>query len=54
MTTGFVVDRFSYTPILLTAALLPLAGTAVLFAVGGTIQPVSRIVAEPRAAASLP
>lgn len=55
MTTGFVVDRFSYTPILLTAALLPLAGTAVLFAVGGTIRPVSPFVAaESRAAASLP
>ena len=35
MTTGYVVDRFSYTPILLTAALLPVVGTAVLFAVGG-------------------
>jgi ACS family hexuronate transporter-like MFS transporter len=52
--TGFVVDHFSYTPILLTAALLPIAGTAVLFGVGGTIRPVSHIVAEPRAAASLP
>jgi MFS transporter, ACS family, aldohexuronate transporter len=40
MTTGYVVDHFSYTPILLTAALLPLLGTAILFAVGGRIQRV--------------
>ena len=39
MTTGYVVDHYSYTPILLTAALLPIAGTAVLFAVGGRIRP---------------
>jgi ACS family hexuronate transporter-like MFS transporter len=38
MTTGYVVDRFSYTPILLTAAVLPIMGTAILFAVGGRIQ----------------
>jgi ACS family hexuronate transporter-like MFS transporter len=38
MTTGYVVDRFSYTPILLTAAGLPILGTAILFGVGGRIQ----------------
>jgi ACS family hexuronate transporter-like MFS transporter len=35
MTTGYVVDHYSYTPILLTAAVLPVIGTAVLFIVGG-------------------
>jgi MFS transporter, ACS family, aldohexuronate transporter len=55
MTTGYVVDRFSYTPILLTAALLPIVGTAVLFTVGGTIRPApAAIHAEPRAVGSLP
>ncbi len=37
-TTGFVTDRGSYTPILVTAGLLPLAATAVLFILGGPIR----------------
>ena len=41
LTTGWVVDHFSYTPVLLIAGLLPLLGTAVLFAVGGRIHPLS-------------
>jgi len=41
LTTGWVVDHFSYTPILLIAGLLPLFGTAVLFVVGGRIHPLS-------------
>jgi ACS family hexuronate transporter-like MFS transporter len=41
LTTGWVVDHFSYTPILLIAGLLPLFGTAVLFGVGGRIRPLS-------------
>jgi len=36
MTTGYVVDHYSYTPILLTAAGLPVVGTGVLFAIGTT------------------
>ncbi len=40
-TTGFVVDHFSYTPMLIVAGLLPLVGTAVLFALGG---PIKRVV----------
>jgi ACS family hexuronate transporter-like MFS transporter len=41
LTTGFVVDRFhSYTPILVTAGLLPVLGTAVLFLLGGPIRKV--------------
>ena len=41
LTTGWVVDHFSYTPVLLIAGLLPLFGTAVLFVVGGRIRPLS-------------
>jgi ACS family hexuronate transporter-like MFS transporter len=32
--TGIVVDRFSYTPIFVLVALMPLAGTAALFILG--------------------
>ena len=40
--TGAVVDRLhSYTPILIVAGLLPLAGTAVLFLVAGTGAPAA-------------
>ena len=39
--TGFVVDHFSYTPMLVVAGLLPLAGTAVLFLLGGPIRRVA-------------
>jgi ACS family hexuronate transporter-like MFS transporter len=39
--TGFVVDHFSYTPILIAAGLLPLAGTGLLFVLGGRIKRVA-------------
>lgn len=39
--TGFVVDHFSYTPILTVAGLLPVIATAVLYALGGTVRPIS-------------
>lgn len=39
-TTGWVVDHFSYAPILVTAGLLPLLGTVVLFLLAGRIQPL--------------
>lgn len=39
--TGFVVDHFSYTPMLVIAGALPLAGTAVLFLLGGPIRRLS-------------
>ncbi len=40
--TGLVVDRFhSYTPILITAALLPAVATMALFALGGPIRRIS-------------
>jgi ACS family hexuronate transporter-like MFS transporter len=40
-TTGFLVDHFSYTPVLIIAGLLPLVGTGLLFALGGPIQRLS-------------
>ena len=40
-TTGWVVDHFSYTPILVAAGLLAPIGTIVLFALSGKIQKVS-------------
>jgi ACS family hexuronate transporter-like MFS transporter len=39
--TGFVVDHFSYTPMLVIAGALPLAGTAALFLLGGPIRRLS-------------
>jgi hypothetical protein len=39
LTTGWVVDHLhSYTPILVTAAILPVLGTVALFALGGPIR----------------
>jgi hypothetical protein len=35
------VDHFSYTPMLIVAGLLPLVGTTVLFALGGTVKRVA-------------
>lgn len=46
-TTGWVVDHFSYTPILVAAGLLAPIGTIVLFALAGNIKKVS--IAEARA-----
>ncbi|HSV13810.1 MAG TPA: MFS transporter, partial [Tepidisphaeraceae bacterium] len=42
LSTGWVVDHFSYTPVLMTAGLLPAAGTAVLLALLGRVEPVHR------------
>ncbi|MEO8370085.1 MAG: MFS transporter [Candidatus Solibacter sp.] len=39
--TGFVVDHFSYTPMLAIAGLLPLLGTLLLFTLGGRIRRVA-------------
>jgi len=39
--TGWVVDNYSYTPVLVTAGLLPLVGTVVLFILAGKIRKVS-------------
>ena len=42
LTTGWVVDHFSYTPVLLVAGLLPVLGTALLFLIGGRIEPLEQ------------
>lgn len=39
--TGIVVDHFSYMPILIVAAMLPLFATAALFALGGRVHLIS-------------
>jgi len=41
LTTGWVTDHFSYTPILIIAGLLPILGTVILFGLGGPIRPLS-------------
>jgi hypothetical protein len=41
LSTGWVVDHLGYTPILLTAGVLPVIGTALLLALGGKIRPLS-------------
>jgi ACS family hexuronate transporter-like MFS transporter len=42
-TTGWVVDNFSYTPILVAAGILAPIGTIVLFALAGKIRKVSYV-----------
>ena len=39
--TGFVVDRYSYTPILVTAGLLPILATVALLVLGGSIRKIA-------------
>lgn len=39
--TGAIVDHYSYAPVLITAGLLPIIATVVLFRLGKTIQPIS-------------
>jgi ACS family hexuronate transporter-like MFS transporter len=41
LSTGWVVDNFSYTPVLIAAGLLPLLGTSILFVLGGQIRRLS-------------
>jgi ACS family hexuronate transporter-like MFS transporter len=50
-TTGWVVDHFSYVPILVTAGILAPVGTLVLFALSGRIQKVDT-QSEPAAVAA--
>jgi ACS family hexuronate transporter-like MFS transporter len=40
LSTGWVVDHYSYTPILVAAGLLGPLATAVLFLLGGRIRPI--------------
>jgi MFS transporter, ACS family, hexuronate transporter len=44
--TGWVVDHFSYTPVLTAAGLLAPLGTLVLLGLAGTIQPVQSTVIQ--------
>ena len=39
--TGWIVDNFSYTPVLVTAGLLAPIGTIVLFLLAGNIKKVA-------------
>ncbi len=41
LTTGWVTDHFSYTPILIVAGLLPVLGTVILLVLAGPIRPVT-------------
>ena len=51
--TGWVVDRLhAYTPILIAAGILPLAGTAMLFWIGGPIVPIQENPPEERESGS--
>jgi ACS family hexuronate transporter-like MFS transporter len=38
LATGWVVDHFSYNPILIIASVLPILGTVILFLLGGQIE----------------
>ncbi len=38
--TGFLVDRFSYSPVFASAAVMPLAGTVALFVVSRGLRPI--------------
>src|SRR5439155_24914231 len=52
LSTGWVVDHYSYTPIIITAGLLAPLGTIVLLSLVGRIEPVSagqEFVPSPRA-----
>jgi len=42
LATGWVVDHFSYNPILIIASVLPLLGTAILVLLGGSIKPITQ------------
>ena len=38
MSTGWLVDHFGYTPVLIIVAVLPVMGTAFLLALGGRVR----------------
>jgi len=46
LTTGWVVDHFSYNPILITASVLPIVGTIILFLLSGHIKPITQTELE--------
>ncbi len=42
LSTGWLVDNFGYTPVLIIVAVLPVIGSVALLALGGTIRPLSK------------
>jgi len=42
LSTGWLVDNFGYTPVLIIVAILPVIGSTLLLALAGTIEPVSK------------
>jgi len=42
LSTGWIVDNFGYTPVLVIVAVLPVLGSTLLLLLAGTIQPVSK------------
>ena len=42
LSTGWLVDNFGYTPVLIIVAILPVIGSTLLLTLAGTIQPVSK------------
>lgn len=40
LSTGWLVDHFGYTPVLIIVAILPVIGTALLLGLGGRIRPL--------------
>ena len=42
LSTGWLVDNFGYTPVLVIVAVLPVVGSALLLSLSGTIQPISK------------
>jgi ACS family hexuronate transporter-like MFS transporter len=43
LSTGWLVDNFGYTPVLMIVAVLPVIGSALLLSLAGTVQPVSKM-----------
>lgn len=46
LATGWVVDHFSYNPILIGASVLPIVGTVILFLLSGHIKPITPMELE--------
>jgi ACS family hexuronate transporter-like MFS transporter len=47
LSTGWLVDNFGYTPVLVIVAVLPVVGSALLLSLSGTIEPVCKLVPRP-------
>jgi len=42
LSTGWIVDHFGYTPVLVIVAVLPVVGSALLLALGGRVRPLAK------------